>query len=182
MHWSLAAALAALLSLPAFGAGGYSNRRAPGFSLPDRSGKQYDPQDFKGKVLLVEIMQTTCPNCRALSGVLEQLKVKYGPKIQVLSVVVPPNSMEQVNTFIKENNITSPILFDCGQATASYLKITPQNPTVRFPHLFLIDPDGMIRNDFGHDDAAGGKLTAANLSAEIDRLLKTPTGPESKKR
>ncbi len=168
------------LSLPAsLIAGEFAGRRAPGFSLPDRTGKQYDPGDFRGKVVLVDIMQTGCPNCKALSGVLEQVRTKYAGRVEVLSVVVPPDTMDRVAAYIKENGITSPILFDCGQAVASYLRITPQNPTVKFPHLFLIGPDGVIRNDFSHDDAAKGVLTAKFVSAEIDKLL---NGPAPKKR
>ena len=47
---------------------------------------------------------------------------------------------------------------------------TPSNPQVHFPHLFLIDGNGIIRNDFeGTDEKA---LTMEGLSAEIDKLLK----------
>jgi cytochrome oxidase Cu insertion factor (SCO1/SenC/PrrC family) len=39
---------------------------------------------------------------------------------------------------------------------------------VHFPHLFLIDPNGTIRNDFeGGEDKA---LTLEALSAQIDKL------------
>lgn len=155
----------------ALGAGAHAGRRAPGFSLPDRTARQHDPQDFRGKVVLLDIMRTGCPNCRTLTGVLEQIKAKYGDRVQVLSIVVLPDSIDSVNSYIKENNVSAPILFDCGQVTASYLKITPQNPTVKFPHLFVIDKEGIIRNDFGHDDADKGGITAKALSAEIDRLL-----------
>jgi hypothetical protein len=51
----------------------------------------------------------------------------------------------------------------------SYLKVTPANPKVEFPHLFIIDENGTIRNDFpGNEDHM---LTVAGISAEIDRLL-----------
>jgi peroxiredoxin len=151
--------------------GKFSNRRAPGFSLPDSAGKQYDGTDFRGKVLLLEFMQTKCPFCRAMSGVLEQTKTKFGDRIEVLSVVVMPDTPQNVAQYIKENNVRTPILYDCGQMTASYLRITPQNPTVRFPHLFLIDKDGVIRNDFDHDDAGSGKVTVTLLAAEVQKLL-----------
>jgi len=48
----------------------------------------------------------------------------------------------------------------------SYLKVTPTNPKVNFPHLFIIDGSGTIRDDFeGAEDVAA-------LSAEIDKLIK----------
>lgn len=171
--------LVALLSLPLMAAGSLSNRRAPGFSLPDSAGKQHDPQDYRGKIVLLDFMQTGCPGCKTLTGTLEQLKAKLGPKIQVLSVVVPPDTMDSVQRYIKEQGVTSPILFDCGQMTASYLRITPQNPKVHFPHLFLIDTEGFIRNDYGHGDMQGGAVNAKTLAAEIEQML---AGGAQKKR
>lgn len=168
-----------LISLPLTAAGSLSNRRAPGFSLPDSSAKQHDPQDYRGKVLLLDFMQTGCPNCRTMTGVLEQVKAKFGARIQVLSVVLPPDTMDSVQRYIKEQSVSSPMLFDCGQMTASYLRITPQNPKVHFPHLFLIDSEGFIRNDYGHADIQGGAVNAKSLAAEIEQML---AGGASKKR
>jgi hypothetical protein len=44
-----------------FGAGEYSNRRAPGFSPADSHFEQHDTQDYRGKVPIVDFMQTKCP-------------------------------------------------------------------------------------------------------------------------
>ena len=35
--------------------------RAPGFSLPDLKADQHDLADYRGKVVILEFMQTTCP-------------------------------------------------------------------------------------------------------------------------
>ncbi|MBI3679265.1 MAG: TlpA family protein disulfide reductase [Acidobacteria bacterium] len=171
--------LAFFCALDVFASGALSGRRAPGFSLPDRTIRQHDPADYRGKVLLIEFMQTKCPTCKTISGVLEQVKAKYGDRIQILSVVIQPDTIDNVNKYIAENNITSPILFDCGQMAASYLKITPKNPTVSFPHLFLIDPEGYIRNDLDHDEANRGVISVKTLSAEIEKVL---PGASQKKR
>ena len=76
----------------AFGAGELSGRRAPGFSLPDSKFRQHDPQDYRGKILLVEIMQTKCPHCAQFSVILEQVQAKYAGKLVVLSIVNPPDN------------------------------------------------------------------------------------------
>ena len=55
---------------------------------------------------------------------------------------------------------------------ASYLKLTPQNPTVTFPHVFLIDKAGVIKNDFVYSDATTQVFEGAGLFPEIDKLLK----------
>jgi peroxiredoxin len=136
----------------AWSAGGLSNRRAPGFSLPDSSLKQHDLQDYRGKVVVVNVMRTTCTHCGPFSKVLGQVEQKYGDRVQVLSIVNPPDNQKTVQQYKTQNQVTSPILFDCGQVTASYLKITPQNPTIQVPHFFIVDGEGMIREDYGYSE------------------------------
>ena len=167
---TIAFLLAAALLAPA--ANEYSDRRAPGFSLPDSSFEQHDPQDYRGKVLLVDVMVTTCPTCNQLADTLVSITKKYGDKIGIISVVTLPDTMADTTTFAAKHGITWPIVFDSGQMIASYLKVTPANPQVHFPHLFFIDGQGTIRNDFGPADEAS--LTVEKLSAVIDHLL-SPT-------
>lgn len=158
-------------ALLATAANEYSNRRAPGFSLPDSRYEQHDPQDYRGKILLVDIMLTTCPTCNQLADTLVSIKKKYGDKLGIISVVSLPDTMADTQSFAAKHGIDWPIVFDSGQMIASYLKITPSNPTVHFPHLFVIDGQGMIRNDFGTADE--DSMTVEKLSAVIDPLLST---------
>ncbi len=164
--------LSLLFSLTLLTAGDLSNRRAPGFSLPDQSQKEHDLQDYRGKVLIIEWMQTTCPHCLAFSPILEEAKVKYKGKVEVLSVVLPPDTLENVRKYVKEQKTTSPVLFDSGQMTSSYLKITPQNPNVVFPQIFLIDQTGMIRDNFKYSASTEKFFQSKALFTEIDKLLK----------
>jgi len=167
---TIAFLLAAALLAPA--ANEYSDRRAPGFSLPDSRFAQHDPQDYRGKVLLIDVMVTTCPTCSHLADTLVSITKKYGDKIGIISVVTLPDTMADTTAFSAQHGITWPIVFDSGQMIASYLKVTPANPQIHFPHLFFIDGQGTIRNDFGPDDE--GSLTVEKLSAVIDHLL-SPT-------
>jgi peroxiredoxin len=162
----LIALFAVTLTLTA--AGQFSNRRAPGFSLSDSHYRQHDPQDYRGKVLLVDIMQTTCQVCTKLVDVLVQLKAKYGEQLGIISVVTLPDNFGTTDVFTAAHKLSWPLVFDSGQMIASYLQVTPSNPQVHFPHLFVIDKNGMIKNDFeGTDDKF---LTLDALSAEIDKL------------
>jgi peroxiredoxin len=165
---TLLIALAAAVTLAA--AGEYSNRRAPGFSLADSHYQQHDPQDYRGKVLIVDIMSTQCQTCLHLADLLVQVKAKYGDKLGLFSIVTLPDNQNTADRFARDHKITWPVLFDSGQMITSYLRVTPTNPQVHFPHLFLIDKEGEIRNDFdGTEDKA---LTLDGLSAEIDKLLR----------
>lgn len=158
-----------------FGASGeYSDRRAPGFALPDPGYQHYyDLQDYAGKVVIIDIMSTRCPHCLLTSTTLEQVKARYGDKVAILEVVLPPDNQDTIAKFIDANKVTVPVLCDMGQMTASYFKATPATMQhIDVPHLFLIDQRGIIRNDFGYDETTRNVFEGAGLFAEIDRLLK----------
>ena len=143
-------------------------RRAPGFSLPDvMSLKQHDLQDYRGKVVIIDFMKTACPSCQELTKTLEQVKTKFGDKIQVLSIVNPPETQGSVSKYVSTYKATNPFLFDCGQMMASYLQITPKNPTVHLPHVVVVDKNGTIRRDLAEDAAS-----LQNITGAIEPLLK----------
>jgi peroxiredoxin len=171
MRLLIAATLGAVLcAFQLTAAGELSGRRAPGFALPDGNMKYHDLGDYRGKVVLVEIMLTQCPNCQKLAQTLETLKQKYGDQLAVLAVVNPPDNRKGVTEFKAKYGITSPILFDCGQMVGSYLLPNPERPRIHVPHLFVIDGDGEIRNDFDYSNPEAFESKA--LEVEIDRLLK----------
>jgi peroxiredoxin len=164
--------IAALLSctLTLLAADDFSNRRAPGFSLPDSHFQQHDPQDYRGKVLIIEFMQTGCAICQKLTDNLVQLQTKYGDKLAIISIMTLPDNYDTADKFAAAHKVTWPMVFDSGQVMASYLKMTPVNPRVEFPHMFVIDGNGTIRHDAGSREES--ELTPDSISAQIDKLLK----------
>ena len=163
-----------LLAASLCSAQGLSNRRAPSWNLPDSNLKHYDLLDYRGKWLVLDFMKTNCSHCTTLSGILEKVQSKYSGKLVVLSVTVtPPEDQRSVAAYIKENKISSPILFDMGQVAAMYLMITPQKPTFDTPHLFIIDPNGTIVRDWGYGDSTKDLMEGAGtgLFKELDKLM-----------
>jgi peroxiredoxin len=156
-----------LLAASTLCAGELSNRRAPGFSLPDMKGQQHDPQDYRGKVLLIDIMRTDCPGCAGFAKTLVRLKAKYGDKLGIISVVNPPDTQQTVGQFIAGHKLTTPVVFDCGQVAYSYMK----SPSFDTPHVFLVDGTGMIREDFGHSVLNHSLFEGDGLATYIDRLM-----------
>lgn len=151
-------------------AGELSGRRAPGFALPDSKGRYHDLADYRGKFVLVDIMSTACPHCAVFSKLLEQVKSKYGEKVAILSVVNPPTRPADVAKYVQANGVTVPILFDCGQMAASYLKVTPQKPSFDVPHVFIIDKSGNIVDDYGHSPLTKGVFEGQDLIEILDKL------------
>lgn len=142
-------------------------RRAPSFTLPDSNGGFHDLVDSRGKVVLVDIMLTGCPHCKEFTKELEKVKAKYGDQIRIFSIVNPPDTMDGVKQYIKDNKVTSPILLDCGQAAYSYAR----SAQIQLPRLFIIDQQGMIRGDMSYTEATKANFTAAPIGAQLDKLL-----------
>ena len=165
--------LTLLVAAGLLAAGDLSNRRAPGFALPDPDYQHfYDLQDYRGKVVLIDIMSTTCPHCLLLSTTLEKVKQKYGDKLQILSVILPPDNQENIAKYRAVNRITGQIMCEMGQMTISYLNARRGMSKIDVPHLFIIDKAGMIRNDFSYSDQDKAVFEGPGLYPEIDKLLK----------
>ena len=109
---------------------------------------QHDLLDYRGRWLLIDFMKTDCPHCMALSKVMEQVHAQF-PKVALLSVVIaPPDNQQTVAKYVADTGAkSSTIVFDQGQMAVTYFKATPANPGFDTPHLFIVDPNGMIVQD-----------------------------------
>lgn len=166
-----------------FAAGNLSNRRAPGFSLMDINYNQHDLADYRGKVVLVEFIRTDCPVCQGFTSIVERLRTKFGERIEVITIVnTPPDSQPAVMNFINTFKVKNPVLFDCGQVAASYMKLTPQNPQIALPHFFVVDQRGTIRSNYEYSSNTETYFTgdATPLVTEIEALLREGADPAAK--
>lgn len=152
-------------------AGPLAGRRVPSFALPDATLKLHDVLDYRGKPLLIDIMQTTCGHCRSMAPNIERVRTKYAGRIGVLSIVVPPDTQATVAQFVAKFRVGFPVLFDCGQTTAAILNVTPQNPKIDLPQLVLVDPKGIIREDWTWTESTKSILEGPGVDAAIDKLL-----------
>lgn len=174
----LTAALA-LAALPAaFAAGELSNRRAPGFSLPDSDLRQHDIADYRGKVVVVEVMKTTCPHCTTFTKILNEAEKKYAGQVKVLAIVHPPDNQASVKKYLADNGLDTTILFDCGQVAASYLKIGPTRPSFEVPHFFVVDGSGRIVEDYGYGMLYKGIFEGDGIYKILDKYVSKPVAAD----
>jgi peroxiredoxin len=157
-----------LLCAAALFGGEHTGRRAPGFALPDTKLKMHDLADYRGRVVVLEFMQTDCPHCATFAAVLNQVQQKYGSKVAVLAVAnVPHDTPQKLAQYIAGHKITYPVLYDQGQMEYSYLL----KGTIENPYVFLIDASGTIRGDWGYGALTKEIFEGKGLFNEIDRLL-----------
>ena len=160
-------------------AGENSGRRAPGFALPDSKMQVVDLADYRGKIVLLDFMQTNCAHCGTFSDVLERVQQKYGDQVAILAVVNSAGDTQNtVAQYISGHRITYPVLFDAGQMAFSYLR------SMRFdtPHAFLIDAGGTIQNDWAYSLITRDIFEGNGLMSEIDSLLSGKAAPRKTKK
>ena len=151
-----------------------SGRRAPSFALPDSSMKSYDILDYRGHWLLLDYMKTDQPGSRPLSKELGQLKARLGAKVAILQIVLPPDNTATVAKYVADTKTTLPVLFDSGQSGMWYFKVTPEHPRFDSPHLFAINPQGMLVRDWNQLEIEKG-----GYMPQVEALI--AGGPASRK-
>jgi peroxiredoxin len=171
--------LSLLLCAAALLAGEQAGRRAPGFALPDSNMRFHDLADYRGKIVILEFMQTDCAHCAEFAPALNQVQKQYGDKVQILAVAFAGHDdAAKTDRYAAAHDILYPILFDQGQMEYSYVR----KNTVENPCVFLIDGNGVIRNDFEYGLLTKSVFEGKGLSAEIDKILNSNASVAPKKK
>ena len=151
------------------------------FSFPDLDGKMVSNTDprFQGKVVIVSLTGTWCPNCHDEAPFLAQLYKDYrgrGLEIVALAFEEPAQlkDLSRVHAFIKEYGITYPFLI-AGDSDHE-AEALPQAVNLNtFPAMFVLGKDGRVRaTHAGYASKATGQYymkEQKEFIAEIDRLL-----------
>jgi len=141
--------------------------KAPNFELPDIfTGKTYTMEDFKGKVVLLNLWASWCTGCKAEMPEFFKLQQEY--KDFVIVAITVDNSKEKAVEFLKsieeKTGIKTPfiVLWDKEKKVAKIYR--PRG----MPSSYLIDKNGVLRKVFI------GSFNEDNIKAlksEIDKLL-----------
>jgi thiol-disulfide isomerase/thioredoxin len=142
MKFSFSIASILALALGYAAAGQSVIRKAPelAFKLPGQGEKLLS--QYRGKVVALEFILTTCPHCQAASHVMTRMQEHYGSKgLQVLDVAVDLNADLKVENFAKEYQVNFPVGWVPIEQMMAFMGFTDR-PVV--PQLVLIDRSGSI--------------------------------------
>ncbi|WP_209001918.1 TlpA family protein disulfide reductase [Stappia albiluteola] len=113
-------------------------RDVDAFVFADAEGNARSLQDFKGKVVLVNLWATWCVPCRTEMPQLDRLQAELGgDKFTVLPLSLDRGGADTVNSFYKEIDVKSlPVMVDQANFSARAFKI------FGLPSTFLVNADG----------------------------------------
>lgn len=147
-------------------------RQSPEFVINYPGGKQALLSNYKGKVVLLMFIFTTCPHCQAASQVVSKLNTELGPKgFQPLAVAVNPMAQMLVGDFARDYRVNFPVGSSESGPALNYLQINGAERWV-VPQVVLIDSKGVIRKQT--PPLGNEKMQEENgLRQDIEALLHT---------
>lgn len=119
-------------------------RKSPEFTIMSPAGKQVLISSFKGKVLVLPFMFTTCPHCQHEAQMLTKLQNDYGARgLVVLGTVFDDANGPKASQFMTEFGIGFPVGYATRDSVISYLSIPVMDRWV-VPQVAVIDRKGNI--------------------------------------
>jgi peroxiredoxin len=159
-----------LLIAAACAMGAQVPRPAPELAIQMPNGQQELLSKYKGKVVVVEFLLTTCPHCQNSSRILSKLKDEFGAKgFQPLGVAINPEA--DVNDFVRRFNVNFPVGKGTREAAYGFLQHSIMAPSFYVPQMVFIDRQGIIRAQYGGSDAFLASNEEANIRGMIEKLL-----------
>jgi len=170
--------LASLLCLSAMATAATLPRPTPDITIHTSTGP-ISPTQFKGKVLLLAFIQTTCPHCQHATGILSGLQKQYGPSgLRVVASAFNDKAETLVPGFIQQFQATFPVGWNTHQEVLTYLNHSVMQPLF-VPSMVFIDRKGMIRYQYLGGDPFFNDMEK-NLKTTIEMLLKEPAAGSTK--
>jgi len=112
--------------------------KAKDFTLEDLEVSAVSLKDFQGNVVFLNFWATWCPPCRVEMPAMEKLWQKFKQEDFVILAVDLRERKEKINSFVKTNGYTFPVLLDSMGAVANTYGIRA------IPTTYLLDPEGRI--------------------------------------
>jgi len=119
-------------------------RKSPEFTITDPAGKQILLSSFKGKIVVMPLMFTTCPHCQREAQMLTKLQREFIAKGVIMQgVVFNDANGPMAAQFVKEFQIGFPVGFATRDSVVSYLGLSVMDRWV-VPQVAIIDRKGNI--------------------------------------
>lgn len=117
---------------------------APDFELTTLDGEKMSLSDLKGKKVLLNFWATWCPPCRSEMPDMQKIYDEYEDEVVIAAVNLTSSesSVDTVESFVKELNLTFPVFLD------EKGKVNSEYEVLSYPTSYFIDQEGIIKTKF----------------------------------
>lgn len=110
------------------------------FTLTDLNGNPAQLSDYQGKVVLLNIWATWCPPCQSEMPDLQAAYSVNKDKGFVILAIDAGDALPDVQSFVKEYNLSFPVLLD------PQIELIKRMGIYDYPTSVLIGRDGIVKN------------------------------------
>lgn len=166
------AALALALALAAWG--GEAPRPSPPFTILRKGAPNIELRQYRGKVVALAFIHTTCPHCQRLTLSLNALAPEFsGKPVQFLECAFNDDAQATLPDFLALFKPPYPVGWSYQGPVRAYLQIGLLDGHFMVPHMVFLDPGGVIRLEARAQDGFF-RDTDASIRAELNLLLAPP--------
>jgi len=162
------------------------------FSFPDLSGKQVSNSDprFNGKVVIVAVGGSWCPNCHDEAPFLESLYKKFhGKGLEIVNLSFEEEDQlkdpARLRAFVQRYGLTYPVLV-AGTPDELNQKIPQGDHLNCWPTSFILGRDGRVKEVHagfaGPANPQAHKELEQEVTATLEKLLAEPASTQSASR
>lgn len=169
MRILLVTALCTALGLTAFAM--ELGKPSPAFTIQRINGPAIPLTQFQGKVVALAFIDTECPHCQHLTGVLNTIAKEYqGKPVQIVECAFNDGAVQRLPWFTQNFQPAFPIGYSPRDPVLNFLAFSILKP-LYVPHMVFLDRKGIVRGDYaGESDFMANP--EKNVRAELDELLK----------
>jgi hypothetical protein len=128
---------------------------------------------YRGKVVALALISTTCSHCQELTGLLVSISREYALRgVQFLECAFNDDAKPTMAGFLQQFQPPFPVGWTSHAAVLAYLQRTILDTRPLYvPHMVFLDRRGLIQAEYpGESDFFKDPRT--NVRAELEKLLK----------
>lgn len=151
-------------------------RPSPPFEILRPGAPTLKLSQYRGKIVALALIQTTCSHCQQFTVVLNILAREYAPRgVQFLECAFNDDALLTLDEFQRRFHPSFPVGYNSPAAVNTYLhRNVLQARPLYVPHLVVLDRAGKIRADIPGEDQFF-RRAEAGMRMLLDDLLKPAT-------
>ncbi len=148
-------------------------RPSPPFEIQRTKGPALRVSQYRGKIVAMAFIDTSCPHCQELTGTLKGIARDYAARgVVVLECAFNDGARAGLPEFQQRFEPPFPVGWNTRAAVMSYLQYNLLDPRPLYvPHMVFIDRGGEIRADYPGEDLFFRDANT-NIRDELDTLLR----------
>jgi thiol-disulfide isomerase/thioredoxin len=129
------------------------------FDATTTAGQQVSLASFEGRPLVINFFAAWCEPCKREAPELTRLEKRYGNRISLVSVAVRTSHRSALDAFVRDHEMTWPVIWDRGGSLTDSYRIIGQ------PITYVIDGQGRVVYRII------GQTTEHRIASVLDQLL-----------